>query len=93
MRFLLWLAVGALVIFALRSKLKSFLSSAVPPVPDPAGEAMLCCAHCGVYIPASEAIRDGEAAFCSDQHRQQYLPGGPPTGAASSPSSPPSVGI
>jgi uncharacterized protein len=38
--------------------------------PDPARiEQMVPCAHCGVYLPASDALqRDGQA-FCSAAHR------------------------
>lgn len=31
---------------------------------------MLRCAHCGLHVPADEAIRDGELAYCCDAHRQ-----------------------
>jgi uncharacterized protein len=31
---------------------------------------MLQCAHCGTYVPASEAVRNpAGAVFCSDAHR------------------------
>jgi len=31
-------------------------------------EAMVCCEHCGIYIPASEAVcRDGKT-YCSEEH-------------------------
>lgn len=34
------------------------------------GEAMLSCAHCGAFFPASEAVQSqGGAVFCSDEHR------------------------
>lgn len=32
-------------------------------------EGMLRCAHCGVHLPASEALRLGERAYCSAAHR------------------------
>lgn len=33
-------------------------------------EKMLPCAHCGVHVPASEAvISSSGAAFCSQEHR------------------------
>ena len=32
------------------------------------GEAMVCCEHCGIYIPDSEAIRRGRKVFCSKEH-------------------------
>ena len=53
-----------------------------PPPPDPAAhsaaarrqsaldnaEVMLCCAHCGMYFPASESVRAGGHDFCSPAH-------------------------
>jgi uncharacterized protein len=39
-----------------------------------ASEAMVQCAHCGIHIPASEALpaQSGEV-FCSEEHRlKQY---------------------
>jgi uncharacterized protein len=32
---------------------------------------MLACAHCGLHLPAADALRDAEGhAFCSDGHRR-----------------------
>ncbi|MFN2308131.1 MAG: PP0621 family protein [Gammaproteobacteria bacterium] len=30
---------------------------------------MLACAHCGVYFPEREAVREGDQVFCSPAHR------------------------
>ncbi len=32
------------------------------------GEAMLNCAHCQIYFPASEAVLQGEQNFCCQEH-------------------------
>jgi uncharacterized protein len=44
--------------------------------PKPAGgttDIMVACAHCGVHLPASEAVRNGQGdAFCSPAHRDQH---------------------
>ncbi|MDO9597562.1 MAG: PP0621 family protein [Azoarcus sp.] len=32
-------------------------------------ERMLACAHCGVNVPESEGVRDGEVFFCCETHR------------------------
>ena len=32
----------------------------------------LRCDHCGVYIPANEALRDGEKIYCCPEHKQQH---------------------
>lgn len=34
-------------------------------------EAMLCCAHCGIYFPSSEAVRAGGRDYCSPAHAHQ----------------------
>ena len=33
-------------------------------------EQMVHCSHCGLYLPQSEAIADGEKFFCSAEHRR-----------------------
>lgn len=37
-------------------------------VPEP--EQMVSCAHCGVYLPAAEALVDADQYFCCLAHRQ-----------------------
>ena len=38
--------------------------------PDAAPEQMVTCSHCGLYLPQSEAIPDGDKFFCSAEHRR-----------------------
>ncbi len=33
-------------------------------------ERMLACDHCGVHVPESEGVRQGDAFFCSEEHRR-----------------------
>ena len=33
-------------------------------------EQMVACAHCGVHLPAQDALVDGDRRFCSDAHRR-----------------------
>ena len=76
MRLLMWLALAVLVIFAIRKKIQT-PSSPVNPVnarqseSSETGEAMVCCEHCQVYIPASEAIMRGEKVYCCAAHADQ----------------------
>lgn len=74
MKFLLWLVVGGLlVLWLVRGK-----KTPIEPRRPEAGaggrpESMLQCAHCGIYLPASEAVRDAAGTvFCSDAHRLQH---------------------
>lgn len=33
------------------------------------GEQMMCCAHCGIHVPASEAVvAPSGLTFCSEEH-------------------------
>jgi uncharacterized protein len=83
-RLLFWLALALLVYFAIRSKLKGAQrrqqqlweqqqreqqrqqqATQRELVPS---EAMLRCAHCGVYFPASENVPAGGRDYCSPAH-------------------------
>jgi uncharacterized protein len=69
-RLLFWLALAVLVVMAIRSKLRA---SGIRPPPSsraapPAVESMACWAHCGVYFPASEAVRADGLDYCSPAH-------------------------
>ncbi|MGQ9724830.1 MAG: PP0621 family protein [Tepidimonas sp.] len=37
-----------------------------PPAPG----AMVRCRHCGVYLPAADAVRGGLGPYCCDEHRR-----------------------
>jgi len=74
-KFLLWLAIAALIAMWLTRGKKA------PPAAGPArpregggkAEAMLQCVQCGVHVPASEALRDASGRiFCSEAHRLQH---------------------
>lgn len=39
------------------------------PPPSPGAEAMVRCDHCGVHVPASRAILEGDHWYCSPGHR------------------------
>jgi uncharacterized protein len=87
-RILFWLALALLVYFAIRSKLKQSQrrqqheqrqqwelqqrqrASARQVAPP---EAMLQCAECHTYFPASEALTAADGAtYCCDQHRRRH---------------------
>ena len=37
---------------------------------EAAPEQMVNCGHCGLYLPQSEAIREGDRFFCCAEHRR-----------------------
>jgi len=39
-----------------------------PPTPI-TPVAMVQCAHCGLHLPAADALPEGSRLFCSDAHR------------------------
>jgi len=69
----MWLAFFGLIIAALYSKKASSRSRAPQPkrsqFDDNGAEVMLRCSHCGVFIPASEAINHAGAIYCCADHR------------------------
>jgi uncharacterized protein len=73
-RLLFWLALAVLVVMAIRSKLRGIMPPPgasrrqAPPEQPPAVESMTSCAHCGLYFPASEAIRADGLDYCCPAH-------------------------
>ncbi|MES3024631.1 MAG: PP0621 family protein [Pseudomonadota bacterium] len=74
-KLLFWLALLILVVFAVRKKMRvvprpgqSRGGARDGAAPQAEGEAMSCCAHCGVYFPASEAVSADGLAYCSPAH-------------------------
>lgn len=82
MRFLMWLALGVLVIFALRKKAQSAFQPSerqqqatadtdARPADSVDAETMVCCERCQLYIPASEAVLKNDKVFCCAAHADQ----------------------
>jgi uncharacterized protein len=83
-RILFWLGLVFLVVFAIRTKLREAAQrgeqqrrNQAPEQPqarharnadNAAVETMLCCAHCGVYYPASETVQLNGRDYCSTAH-------------------------
>ena len=84
LRMLMWVVLGVIVwrfFFKPRPRVgPGTRPGAAPGAGRPPGgpatpaiakaEPMVDCAHCGVHLPASEAVRDGAStAYCSVEHR------------------------
>jgi uncharacterized protein len=74
-RLIFWIAFVILVVMAIRSKLREAaprqpVRRSPQPAPEPVGqsESMACCAHCGLYFPASEAVRADGRDYCCPAH-------------------------
>jgi uncharacterized protein len=63
---LVWLLFGS----ARRRGLGAWRDRAAAPGPGPTAEDMVACAHCGVHLPASLALRADGRSYCSDAHRE-----------------------
>ena len=75
MKYLLLLAVIAIGFWMLNKRLRGPASP--PPAAGPAKKrasqapaAMVACAHCGLHLPAADAVREGEHPYCSEAHRR-----------------------
>lgn len=78
MKFLLWLLVAGLVLAWLMRPKKRVAAPPPPRMPWQrttdleAAEPMVRCQACGTYVPASEALGNPQAPYCSEEHRQQH---------------------
>jgi uncharacterized protein len=64
------LAIAAVVFVALmllKRALSSGKPTATPKTPAP---KLVQCAHCGVHVSETQAVRSGDKYFCSDEHRR-----------------------
>lgn len=73
MKLLIWLAFFGLVAAALvarksSSKIKSAAQPRHREFDSTGAELMVRCAHCGVYVPVSEAVTDRGAEYCCEEH-------------------------
>lgn len=72
MKYVLVLAVVVGVLWMLATKSRRTAvrreraSAPAPKVP----QAMVRCAHCGLHLPAADAVDDGALHYCSDAHRR-----------------------
>lgn len=40
------------------------------PAPPAAPDTIITCRHCGVHLPAGDAVRGVVGLYCSDEHRR-----------------------
>jgi uncharacterized protein len=72
LKFLLVLLVVGIGVWSLVAKLRGPRKDR--PAERPSTSAlpvqMVACAHCGVHLPAADALTDGAHPYCSDAHRR-----------------------
>lgn len=74
-KYLLVLLVVGLAVWMLSTKFRRRDEADAPPKPPgdaakvPAPLDMVACAHCGLHLPAADAVLGGSRVFCSEAHR------------------------
>jgi uncharacterized protein len=75
MKYLLVLIVVVIGLWMLNKRLRG--PAAKPPPGRGPGATrpqvpaeMVECAHCGLHLPAADAVRDGAHVYCGDAHRR-----------------------
>lgn len=68
---LVWLLLGSSRRRAKDARRDDAAAAPAPRSGKPAQvEGMVACAHCGVHLPGSLALRHGGQVFCSPAHRE-----------------------
>ena len=71
MKFLLVLLVVGFGLWTLISRLRGGDAAARPPKAGAAKPVvMVQCAHCGLHLPATDAVPEGSRLYCSDEHQR-----------------------
>jgi uncharacterized protein len=75
LKFLVVLLVVGIGVWSLVSRLRGpGRGDAKPGTADKpasvAPVAMVECAHCGLHLPAADAVPEGSRLYCSDAHRR-----------------------
>jgi len=68
--FFVFLGVGLYVAFRIWRSSQRRGATGPPEGASTAGEAMVRCGHCGLNVPRSEALADGDHWYCSEDHRR-----------------------
>ncbi len=66
LKYLLLLILALVVWWAWKKRAELPPAETPPPLP----ERMVRCAHCGVHLPESDALVDGDRHFCNEAHRR-----------------------
>ena len=70
MKYLLILTAGLFIWFAIHRSRHSGRTQD-HGMPKSQGR-FVCCAHCGVYLPEGESVRQDNSYFCSSSHARSY---------------------
>jgi uncharacterized protein len=68
--FFVVLGIGLYVAFRVWRGARQGSAGQGRPGRPAAGEAMVRCDHCGLNVPKSDAVADGDLWYCSEDHRR-----------------------
>lgn len=71
MKYLLIILVVLAVLWFARGRSRHDAPPAAPPRPR-GPQAMVRCAHCGVHLPAQDALSGAQGSYCSAEHRRLH---------------------
>lgn len=69
MKYLIWLLVILLVIWAVKRNRRVDNAGSKKSTPLESPSNMVTCAHCGIHLPQDEAIMGEKGLYCSAEHR------------------------
>jgi len=76
MKFLLLFFIFMVFAWQWRHAREEKVKNAMRKNAAPAGVVeMVQCAHCGLHLPAAEAVRGAQASYCSPAHARAQEPG------------------
>jgi uncharacterized protein len=64
------LVLGLLLVYWILKSYRRRVDRGGPKAPPAAGEKMVQCARCGVYLPRSESIATQDRFYCSQEHQR-----------------------
>lgn len=69
-RFLILIAIVMAIVWLMRGDRRGRQQQRTRAGESAAGERMVPCARCGVYLPLGEAIAAEGRYYCSEEHRR-----------------------
>ncbi|MBY0454211.1 MAG: hypothetical protein K2Q11_04915 [Burkholderiaceae bacterium] len=70
MKYLVWLIILVLAYAWWRSQRRT---QCPPTATQPAPQAMVVCAHCGLHLPRTEALTVRQRYYCCADHQRQNV--------------------
>jgi uncharacterized protein len=69
MKYLIWLLVILVAIWAFKRSRRPAKPAEEKTTPNASPSNMVACAHCGLHLPQEEAVTGTQGLYCSTEHR------------------------